>query len=81
VLQINVGSLHNLAHKNLDTTKCAVGTALVGMVGMAAGCGMDNRGVRVLAPLGSKSFSTASRLALGPTQPPIQWVPGVLSLG
>jgi hypothetical protein len=26
-------------------------------------------------------FSTASRPALGPTQPPIQWVPGVLSPG
>jgi hypothetical protein len=26
-------------------------------------------------------FSTASRLALGPTQHPIQWVPGALSLG
>jgi hypothetical protein len=25
--------------------------------------------------------TTASRPALGPTQPPIQWVPGVLSLG
>jgi hypothetical protein len=24
---------------------------------------------------------TASRTALGPTQPPIQWIPGVLSLG
>jgi hypothetical protein len=27
------------------------------------------------------SFSTASRPALEPTQPPIQWVPEVLSLG
>jgi hypothetical protein len=25
-------------------------------------------------------FTTASRQALGPTQPPIQWVPGVISL-
>jgi hypothetical protein len=26
-------------------------------------------------------FTTASRMALEPTQPPIQWVPGALSLG
>jgi hypothetical protein len=26
-------------------------------------------------------YSTASRPALGPTHPPIQWVPGALSLG
>jgi hypothetical protein len=26
-------------------------------------------------------FTTASRTALGPTQPPIQWIPGALSLG
>jgi hypothetical protein len=25
-------------------------------------------------------FTTASRMALGPTQPPIQWIPGALSL-
>jgi hypothetical protein len=31
--------------------------------------------------LGIFLFSTTSRTALGPTQPPIQWVPGVLSLG
>jgi hypothetical protein len=31
--------------------------------------------------LGIFSFTTASRTALGPTQPPIQWVPGALYLG
>jgi len=27
------------------------------------------------------TFTTASRTDLGPTQPPIQWIPGALSLG
>jgi hypothetical protein len=31
--------------------------------------------------LGIFLFTTASRTAMGPTQPPIQWVPKVLSLG
>jgi hypothetical protein len=31
--------------------------------------------------LGIFFFTTASRTALGLTQPPIQWVPGALSLG
>jgi len=26
----------------------------------------------------SQVLNTASRLAMGPTQPPIQWIPGVL---
>jgi len=34
-------------------------------------------GVQFLARLGIFLFATASRWALGPTQPPIQWVPGV----
>jgi hypothetical protein len=34
-----------------------------------------------LQGLGIFLFTTASRPALGPTQPPIQWAPGALSLG
>jgi hypothetical protein len=30
--------------------------------------------------LGSFFFTTASRPALGPAQPPLRWVPGALSL-
>jgi hypothetical protein len=52
-----------------------------GAVGIATGHGLDDRGVGVGVPVGSRIenflFSTSSRPALGPTQPPIQWVLGV----
>jgi hypothetical protein len=52
-------------------------------VDIALGYVLDYRGSRVRFPsgLGIFLFATASRTALGPTQPPIQWVPGALSLG
>jgi hypothetical protein len=45
--------------------------------------GLDDRGSRVRFPTGDGIFlfTTAFRTALEPTQPPIQWVPGALSLG
>jgi hypothetical protein len=43
--------------------------------------GLNDWGFKSWQGLGIFPFTTASRLALGPTQPPIQWVPGVLSLG
>jgi hypothetical protein len=52
-------------------------------VGMALGYELDDRVSRVDSQqgLGFLLFATASRTNLGPTQPPIQWVPGALSLG
>jgi hypothetical protein len=53
-------------------------------VGIALGYGLDDRGVLgfdSLRGLGIFLFTTGSRTALGPTQPLIQWVLGVLSLG
>jgi hypothetical protein len=48
---------------------------------MALGYGLDDRGFESRQGLGIFLFTAASRLALGPTQPPIQWLPGALSLG
>jgi hypothetical protein len=48
-----------------------------GIVGIATGYVLDNRGVGVRVPVESMS----SRPALGSTQPPIQWVPGAHSAG
>jgi hypothetical protein len=45
--------------------------------------GLDDRAIGVRSPAGQRIFPLAcvSRPALGPTQPPVQWVPGVLSPG
>jgi hypothetical protein len=42
----------------------------------ALGYGLDDRGFDSWQRLGIFLFTTASRPALGPTQPPIQWVQG-----
>jgi hypothetical protein len=42
------------------------------VVGIATSYGLDDRGVGVRVPVGS-------RPALGPTKSPIQWIPGALS--
>jgi hypothetical protein len=60
-----------------------VNTGRDSSVGIALGYGMDDWGCKVRLPVGAGNFlfTTASRTALGPTQPPIQWVQWALSLG
>jgi hypothetical protein len=46
--------------------------------------GLDDRAIEVRSPVGAKEFfplASVSRPALVPTQPPVQWVPVVLSPG
>jgi hypothetical protein len=53
------------------------------VVGTATGYGLNDSGVGVRVPVGSRNFSSPRRpdRLWGPTQPPIQWVPGALSPG
>jgi hypothetical protein len=53
------------------------------VVGIVTGYGLDDKRGRSSSPGRIKNFlfSTSSRLALGPTQPPTQWVPETLSPG
>jgi hypothetical protein len=50
-------------------------------VGIATGCGLDDRGIGFPVPVGARIFFTVSRPVLGPAQPPIHWVPWGLSPG
>jgi hypothetical protein len=49
--------------------------------GIALGYGLDDRGFESRQRLGIFLFTSASRPALGPTQPPIRWVTVASSLG
>jgi hypothetical protein len=49
--------------------------------GTALGYGLDDRWFESRQRLRAFLFTTVSRPALGPTQPPMKWIPGFLSLG
>jgi hypothetical protein len=53
------------------------------LVSIATDYRPEDQMIRVQIPAGAGNFSltTASRPALGPTQPPLQWAPEALSLG
>jgi hypothetical protein len=60
-------------------------TVIINKAGIAqwysAVFGLGDSGFESWQGLAIFLFTTASRPALGPTQPPIQWVSGILSLG
>jgi hypothetical protein len=49
--------------------------------GVALGYSLGDRGFESRQRVGIFLFTTATRMTLGPTQPPIRLVPGALSLG
>jgi hypothetical protein len=53
------------------------------LAGTATGYGLDGRGIGVRVDVGAKIFlvSTSCRPVLGPTKPPIKWVPWTSSPG
>jgi hypothetical protein len=55
----------------------------VSSVSIVSDYGLDDRAIGVRSRQGQRIFplSSVSRPALGPTQPPVKWVPGVLSPG
>jgi hypothetical protein len=88
LLNVNMGhSLLNRRGKmkfkqNKEKRRINTASSFQISVGIALGYGLDDRGSRIRFPAGAGNFlfTTASRTALGPTQPPIQFVPGALSL-
>jgi hypothetical protein len=55
----------------------------VSSVSIVSDYGLDYRAIGVRSPAEAKDFSSnlCVQTALGPTQPPVQWVPSVLSPG
>jgi hypothetical protein len=68
---------------HIYTLRCTVCVSRGSSVSIVSDCGLGDRTIEVRSPVEAKDFPLASvsRPALGPTQPPVQWIPAVLSPG
>jgi hypothetical protein len=73
-----VSHFFNTKFNNILLYNIYLGMSRDSTVSITTGYGLDDRGVGVRVPIGSRIFFTSSRPALGPIQPPIQWVTGAL---
>jgi hypothetical protein len=91
--QLSTAFIHLLSSFAIIYCQCLFCTVLVwhsllndpgSSVSKVSGYGLDDRAIEVRSPADAKGFfpvASVSRQALGPTQPPVQWVPEVLSQG
>jgi hypothetical protein len=64
-------------------TNCETNGSLVSSGSIVSDYGLDDKAIGVRSPAGAEGFSSSLcvQTGSGPTQPPVQWVPGVLSPG
>jgi hypothetical protein len=76
-------SYHILRYKRRIKAPFTLRRSRGSSVSIVSDYGLDDRVIGVRSPAGAKDFPLASvsRPVLRPTQPPIQWLPGVLSPG
>jgi hypothetical protein len=79
---------HRCLQLNTLQIKLTLATAEDGETGSSVGIvseyGLDDWAIEIRSPAEAKGFfplASVSRTALGPTQSPVQWVPGFLSPG
>jgi hypothetical protein len=74
-------SLGRPGHRGEDNIKMDLGRRGRARIAQWYSTGLDDWGFKSQQGLEIFLFTTVSRLALGPTQPPIQWVPEALPWG